>query len=222
MKSIKDRNHYTLFAEIFDFPELDYITKVNAIQLDLNKNYPEAAEWLEPFTANILLMKTIHHEELFIRSFDVQAVTTLDVGYVMFGDDYKRGQLLVNLNREHREVQNDCGTELSDNLANVLRLLPKMAHSSIRSELVQRIIAPALVKMIHTFDPKQMEIQDKFYRGKHKTIIDRPIADYLIYRRALKALLVVLVKDFGAYEENEEQKTSDFLRNIATEVKLEG
>jgi nitrate reductase assembly molybdenum cofactor insertion protein NarJ len=214
--------HYALFADIFDFPEADYIGKVKAVQDFLDANYPESAKWLEPFTTNIAMMKTIHHEELFIRSFDVQAVTTLDVGYVMFGDDYKRGQLLVNLNREHREVQNDCGTELSDNLANVLRLIPQMDDDAIRRELVQKIIAPALKKMIHTFDPKQMEIQDKFYQGKHKTIIERPIADYLIYRRALKALLSVLVKDFGAFETVEEFKTSDFLRNISTEVKLEG
>jgi len=217
-----DINHYKLFASIFDFPEADYIKRVTRLQGFLDVNYPEAAQWLEPFTSNIAVMKTVHHEELFIRSFDVQAVTTLDVGYVMFGDDYKRGQVLVNLNREHRDVQNDCGTELSDNLSNVLRLLPLMQDDLIRNELVRKIVAPALDKMIRTFDPKQMEIQDKFYKGKHKTIIERPIADYLIYRRALKSLLSVLVLDFGAFEVADELKTSDFLRNISTEVKLEG
>ena len=217
-----DLTHYKLFADIFDFPGEDYIERVSALQEFLDANYPESGEWLEPFTTNIRMMKTIHHEELFIRSFYVQAVTTLDVGYVMFGDDYKRGQILVNLNREHREVGNDCGSELSDNMANVLRLLPLMRDDVIRRELVHRIVAPALKKMIHTFDPKQMEIQDKFYKGKDKTIIERPIVDYLIYRRALKALLTVLVEDFGAYETGQEFKTSDFLRNITTEVKLEG
>jgi len=215
-------NHYILFAAILDFPEKDYIERVTALQKFLDANNPDAAEWMTPFTTNIALMKTIQHEELFIRSFDVQAVTTLDVGYVMFGDDYKRGQVLVNLNREHREVGNECGTELSDNLANVLRLLPLMQNDAIRQELVQRIVAPALKKMIHTFDPKQMEIQDKFYKGKDKTIIERPIVDYLIYRRALKALVTVLIEDFGPCEEGEEFKTSDFLKNITTEVKLEG
>ena len=217
-----DINHYKLFAAIFDFPEADYIERVAELQKFLNTSYPDSADWLAPFTTNIAMMKTVHHEELFIRSFDVQAVTTLDVGYVMFGDDYKRGQILVNLNREHREVNNDCGTELSDNLSNVLRLLPLMQDHLIRRELVHRIVASAIKKMIHTFDPKQMEIQDKFYKGKDKTIIDRPIADYLIYRRALKSLLTVLEKDFGKYEPKEELKTSDFLRNISTEVKLEG
>ena len=215
-------NHYKLFAAIFDFPEADYIERVTELQKFLDTNYPDSAEWLAPFTTNIAMMKTVHHEELFIRSFDVQAVTTLDVGYVMFGDDYKRGQILVNLNREHREVNNDCGTELSDNLSNVLRLLPLMQDHLIRRELVHRIVASAIKKMIHTFDPKQMEIQDKFYKGKHKTIIERPIVDYLIYRRALKSLLTVLEQDFGKYEPKEEFKTSDFLRNISTEVKLEG
>lgn len=215
-------NHYKLFAAIFDFPEADYIERVAELQKFLDTNYPDSAEWLAPFTTNIAMMKTVHHEELFIRSFDVQAVTTLDVGYVMFGDDYKRGQILVNLNREHREVNNDCGTELSDNLSNVLRLLPLMQDHLIRRELVHRIVASAIKKMIHTFDPKQMEIQDKFYKGKDKTIIERPIVDYLIYRRALKSLLTVLEQDFGKYEPKEEFKTSDFLRNISTEVKLEG
>ena len=217
-----DINHYKLFAAIFDFPEANYIERVAELQKFLDTNYPDSAEWLAPFTTNIAMMKTVHHEELFIRSFDVQAVTTLDVGYVMFGDDYKRGQILVNLNREHREVNNDCGTELSDNLSNVLRLLPLMQDHLIRRELVHRIVASAIKKMIHTFDPKQMEIQDKFYKGKDKTIIERPIVDYLIYRRALKSLLTVLEQDFGKYEPKEEFKTSDFLRNISTEVKLEG
>ena len=45
-----------------------------------------------------------------------QVLATLDIGYVLFGDDYKRGELLANLNQEHRKANNDCGTELADHL----------------------------------------------------------------------------------------------------------
>ena len=48
-------------------------------------------------------------QEVFTRSFDVQSITTLGVGYVMFGDDYKRGEMLVNLNRELRDAGIDPG-----------------------------------------------------------------------------------------------------------------
>ena len=64
--------------------------------------------------------------ELYLRTFDVQAITTLDIGYVLFGEDYKRGALLAGLSAEHKKVSNDCGIELADHLPNVLRLLPKM------------------------------------------------------------------------------------------------
>ena len=75
--------------------------------------------------------------EIHTRSFEVQSITTLDVGYVAFGDDYKRGELLVNLNREHEAVGVDCGSELPDHLPNVLRLMarwqdPELVMSSFR------------------------------------------------------------------------------------------
>ena len=52
-------------------------------------------------------------EEIYTRTFDVQAITTLDVGYVLFGDDYKRGELLVNLNNEHTKAGNDLRNGIS-------------------------------------------------------------------------------------------------------------
>ncbi|MDH3649755.1 MAG: hypothetical protein OEQ53_08730 [Saprospiraceae bacterium] len=215
-------NHYTLLADVFEYPACDYLQKVAAAQQFLDLHYPEASELLQPFTDNMAMMDTLQHQELFVRSFDVQALTTLDLGYVLFGDDYKRGELLVNLNREHREVQNDCGTELSDYLANVLRLLPKMSDKSLLHELVEKIISPALSRMIRTFEPDQVAMKDKFDEGKYKTIIERPIVDYTIFRRSLKALQSVLRHDFEIIEKEPEEKTSDFLQNIRNEVKLEG
>ena len=70
--------------------------------------------------------RTLDLQELHTRTFDVQALTTLGTGYVLFGDDYKRGALLSNLNREHNDAQNDCRGELADHLPNVLRLIPKL------------------------------------------------------------------------------------------------
>ncbi len=214
--------HYGLFAAIFDYPQANYIKHCTDLQNFLDKMYPEAANEIRPFSEFMSMANLIKQQELFVRSFDVQAVTTLDLGYVMFGDDYKRGELLVNLNREHREVNNDCGVELSDHMPNVLRLLPLMQDQLIIDELVKQIIAPSLQRMIRGFAPEEIKLKDKFYKRKHKTIIDRPDAYYTLYQQALEALLSVLKIDFEFEEEELREKTSDFLRNITTEEKIEG
>ena len=130
--------YYSLIANLFEYPGEDFTAKVKKVQTSLDEHYPEAGKLLVPFTDFMSKANLITQQELFIRSFDVQAVTTLDLGYVMFGDDYKRGELLVNLNREHREVKNDCGVELSDHLPNVLRLLPKMKDDFIVGRIGQK------------------------------------------------------------------------------------
>ncbi len=214
--------HYELLANLFEYPGEAFSKKVKEVQTFLEKHYPEVGKLLFPFSEFMSKADLIKQQELFIRSFDVQAVTTLDLGYVMFGDDYKRGELLVNLNREHREVENDCGVELSDHLPNVLRLLPKMKDDFIVEELVKKIIAPSLRRMIRGFEPEQIELKDKFYQRKHKTLIERPDEHYTIYQKTLEVLLLVLQQDFGFEDREQQEDTSDFLKNIVTEVKLEG
>ncbi|MCP3927730.1 MAG: hypothetical protein GY705_01360 [Bacteroidetes bacterium] len=218
----KSLEHYILLADIFEYPDKDYTEKTAKVQQFLEGHYPTAAKMLKPFTEYMSKAPLHNQEELFIRSFDVQAVTTLDLGYVLFGDDYKRGELLVNLNREHREVQNDCGLELADYLANVLRLLPKMKDTFIVEELVKKIITPALKRMIRGFEPEQIKLKDKFYKKKHKTIIDRPDEHYTIFKLALEVLYFIFQQNFDFEEKELEENTSDFLKNITTEIKLEG
>lgn len=218
----KTKTHYEHVAALFDYPQEGYSGKAEDAQSLLDEHYPAAGKLLQLFMAFLRTSTLREQQELFIRSFDVQAVTTLDLGYVMFGDDYKRGELLVNLNREHREVQNDCGVELSDNLANVLRLLPKIKDEVIAEELVVKIIAPALKKMIQSFEPEQIELKDKFYQKQYKTLIERPDAHYTIYQQLLKVLYMVLKEDFQIEEKEPVEKSSDFLKNIDTEVTLEG
>jgi hypothetical protein len=45
------------------------------------------------------------------------------LGYVLFAEDYKRGDFLVKVKNEQRKVNNDCGEELADNLPNILTLM---------------------------------------------------------------------------------------------------
>ena len=127
-------------------------------------------------------------QELFTRSFDVQAIATLDLGYVLFGDDYKRGELLANLNREHVDAKNDCGTELADHLPNILRLMSVLQDEELIEDLAYAIVGPALLEMIGEFDSDRLEKKNESYRKHYKTLIETPavqVEAVTLYKLAL-------------------------------------
>jgi len=148
---MKKLNHYTILADMFRYP------------------YPEqallTASWEEIIAAYgpELVLKFHRHvpyfrdkslpiqQEYYINTFDVKALCYLDIGYVLFGEDYKRGVFLVNMKKEQESVENDCGSELPDHLPNILTLLPKLGERKLAEELVCSLMIPALHKMINDF-----------------------------------------------------------------------
>ncbi len=212
---------YNLLADLFYYPESGFIEKLNKVQAFLDKNYTKAGAELKIFTDVALQLSQIELEELFTRSFDVQAATTLDLGYVLFGDDYKRGAVLVNLNSEHKDAGNDCGSELADHLPNILRLLYKMNKPEFREELVEKIVAPAVKKIISEFNPEKIEKKNVVYRKHHRTIIETS-ADYaLIYQYPLKAVDEVMQDDVNVKEVELKQSSSDFIKSVGSEMTIE-
>ena len=151
-----DATLYELLAGLLLYPEAGFTEDVARVNALLVEDHPAAHRVFEPFV-RLLPADDLHAmQELHARTFDVQAITTLDVGYVLFGEDYKRGALLANLSREHREVGNDCSTELADHLPNVLRLLPRMTDAAVREELVKVLLDPAVKRMIAEFGAERL------------------------------------------------------------------
>ena len=220
--------HYSHVAELFDFPGPEFAARGRALSGFLRENYPAAAIEVEHFL-DAIPERTLDLQELHTRTFDVQSLTTLDIGYVLFGDDYKRGALLSNLSREHTQAENDCGRELADHLPNVLRLIPKLKDQNLLDELVSQILVPALMLMIREFDPGRIEKKNANYQKHYKTLIDAACAsDSTVYCRALKAVMHVLAKDFQVTEMmtkladwSSRPQTVDFLRLVEKEMDIE-
>ena len=82
------RIQYQLMAPLFEYPDADYPGKVREIRDYLIGCYSEAADELGRFIELLPADDVQAMQELYTRSFDVQAATTLDIGYVLFGDDY--------------------------------------------------------------------------------------------------------------------------------------
>jgi nitrate reductase assembly molybdenum cofactor insertion protein NarJ len=222
---MSDRSHYRLIASLFEYPDAQFPEKVTAIRNLLNTSYPSAAKKLDQFIDHLPVHDLLLMQELFTRSFDVQAIATLDLGYVLFGDDYKRGEMLSNLNREHLEAGNDCGTELADHLPNILRLMSLLRDEELITDLAYAIIAPALMEMLGEFDPDRLQKKNESYEKHYKTLIETPAVKdeaVTLYKFALQSLYEVLKKDFSLIEEMPlKRDVSDFLISVVEENEIE-
>jgi nitrate reductase assembly molybdenum cofactor insertion protein NarJ len=220
--------HYHQLADLFDFPGPKFAARGKAALDSLEEKYPDAAVEVQKFLEGIP-PSTLDRQELHTRTFDVQSLTTLDIGYVLFGDDYKRGALLSHLNREHAQAGNDCRGELADHLPNLLRLISKLKDHDLREELVRNILVPALILMIREFDPERIDKKNETYQKYYKTVIAPARAgDATVYRLALKAVLDVVARDFQASDLisrlsgwSTGPQTADFLGMVRREMDIE-
>ena len=215
-------SHYQLLAEWFRYPEPGFVKKAQRARDWLKTHCPSAAEEAETFYKDLSRAELDQIQVLFTRTFDIQAVTTLDAGYVLFGDDYKRGEILSNLNREHQKAGNNCGSEIADHLPNLLCLIPKLKDEELLRELVEEFIAPAVRKMVEEFNPEKLTKKNELYKKHYKTLIEIPGNNNTVYQCALKALYLVLQKDFDVKEKNpQDYANNDFLRAVSTEMDVE-
>ncbi len=222
------RPHYHQIAGLFDFPGPEFMVQGQEVLKSLQNAYPEAHATLKRFLDG-LPDDTVAIQELYTRTFDVQSITTLDIGYVMFGDDYKRAELLSNLTREHVKAGTDQKGELGDHLPNILRLMPNLNDEPLLQELVSEILLPALMLMIREFDSDRIQKKNAHYKKHFKTLIETASDDVsTIYRFALIALMQVLKRDFDIAEMisrleawSTHPQTADFLGFVGKELEIE-
>ncbi|MCC6773265.1 MAG: hypothetical protein IT360_18920 [Gemmatimonadaceae bacterium] len=213
---------YDVLATLFVHPDTKFEANLTRAIAHCDASYAGAASALREFQSLVPMDDLLALQELHTRTFDVQPITSLDIGYTLFGEDYKRGALLANLSREHAQAEIVCGTELGDHLTNVLRLLPRMADVAVRAELVHVLLAPALREMIREFEPGRLAKKEEIYRKHHKTIIEVAEGDRrTAYLHALEALYAVLKRDFALKTPLPVEQESTFAVSVSAEMGME-
>jgi len=202
---------YNILAEVFKYPSDQFTKNVGACVDLFQEHYPDALSPFGKFAEWATITPLHEMEEVYTKTFHIQAICYLDLGFVIFGEDYKRGEFLVNMKGEQQTANNDCGDELPDNLINVLTLMPKIQDESFRNELAVRIVIPSIHKMLDEFKSARMELKTKVLRKKHKAILLENQKNGNIYQHALRALLLVVETDFeGIHYEEPKHSTSGF------------
>lgn len=87
-------------------------------------------------------------EELYTRTFDLNPVATLELGWHLWGEQYERGRFLADLRALQEQLGVGMSTELPDHLTVVLETLDRMDDASA----LETQIAPALEKIAKPLD----------------------------------------------------------------------
>jgi len=141
---------YAEIAQILEYPDAHYGERVKNVGHLLEGRGNQMKEGIARFSAFVSLAKCNALEELYVQTFDVQSICCLDVGYVMFGEDYRRGQFMAQLKMLENKHGIDCGSELPDFLPNILRLMPALKYEEC-AMLIEKIVGPAMDKMLQGF-----------------------------------------------------------------------
>ncbi len=138
---------YKYIADLFRYPSLESLKSIQQVNYLLTKKDVVLASKFKAFVEFHTDKQISELEEHYIKTFDVQATCHLDIGYIIFGDDSKRGRFLYHMKEEQEKIGNDCGSDLADFLPNVLTLLSKTENRDFCEELSVSILLPALLKM---------------------------------------------------------------------------
>ncbi|MCM2348814.1 MAG: hypothetical protein NDI69_02260 [Bacteriovoracaceae bacterium] len=149
-------NLYSLFASALCYPEAFTRDNAKELEAELNEIDAKYAELIRPYMYFLGNETMESLEEAYTNTFDIQAVCPLEIGYTLFGEDYKRGEFLVRMSELHKEHNTPLvSSELGDYLPNVLLLLERMPDGPFKKDFIEKILMPAMGKMLKNFDEKK-------------------------------------------------------------------
>ena len=137
---------YERFAKLFEYPGEDYRANAEQCLAALRRERSEAAASLDEFCAPIRSLNTDELRELFTRTFDLNPMCTLEIGWQLYGEDYQRGEFLVKMREQLREYDLRESGELPDHLSHALVLLAHLEPEEA-AEFAGGYLLPALDKM---------------------------------------------------------------------------
>jgi len=117
---------YERLSPLFAYPGDTYAADAAQCLAAMRGEQPEAVPALEEFCAAIAPMTTDELQELFTRTFDLNPLCTLEIGWQLWGEDYGRGAFLVKMRDQLRGYDLAESGELHDHLTHALALLARL------------------------------------------------------------------------------------------------
>ncbi|MBL8171233.1 MAG: hypothetical protein JNJ50_23945 [Acidobacteria bacterium] len=128
-------------ADLLEYPGADWPQRLELIADSLGD------QTLAEFSRRTASLPLASLQETYTQTFDLNPVATLEIGYHLFGENYKRGLFLAQLRETEAQYALDEQRHLPDYLPTLLRLLTKLDDRELREDLIAECMLPALGKM---------------------------------------------------------------------------
>jgi nitrate reductase delta subunit len=139
------RNLYSILADLLEYPGDDWAECLErAERLCLPGS---SHSLLREFLSDVQSTPVPLLQECYTRIFDLNPVCTLEVGYHLFGENYKRGLFLANLSETEKSHEVALNGQLPDYLPALLLLLDRLPEGELRTDLISQCMVAALEKM---------------------------------------------------------------------------
>ena len=145
---------YESLGGVLLYPDASFPERLEACRKQVEQADPKAAEEVKQFADGVEGLSLEELQELFTRTFDLNPVCSLEVGWQLFGEEYSRGTFLVAMRNLLRENGVNESVELPDHLTHILPLLDRLEHHE-KVQLNDKYLKPALTKMLAAFEDKQ-------------------------------------------------------------------
>lgn len=136
-----------IFSHLLSYPNEDYKEWVELCAAGLD----EPARAIFQSFAEVARGEPLARlEENFVATFEMTTKRPLEIGWHLYGEQYKRGEFLVRMRKMLRDHGVEENHELPDHLSHCLALLPRMEGSDADA-FVAGYLLPAIEKLLKGF-----------------------------------------------------------------------
>lgn len=172
---------YQSFADLLAYPTPSIFHQAQACLEQLQEAHPESASAMENACRILERLSLEQLEELYTVTFDMQPVCYPYVGYQLFGESYKRGAFMAQLNEAYHACDYSAGQELPDHLSVILHFLG-LGVTNRQSDFYQALrnegLIPALEKMVQTFGTQSENPYFALLAALHLVLVSSPEKEF--------------------------------------------
>jgi nitrate reductase delta subunit len=165
---------YEKLAELLEYPGDDWGVLVEMCQRQVSAESTDFALDFMAFYQKVGNLSLTELQELYTRTFDLNPVCTLEIGYHVFGENYKRGLLLAHLRETESPWELGQDRQLPDYLPVLLRLIVRLNDRELRESLISELMIPAVNKMIEALGQTENPYGDLLRMIKQVLALEAP------------------------------------------------
>ncbi len=183
MQAVIQKNIYTHFADLLEFPREDIRPKVDECIVAVNDSqYPEdVVKELMSFRNDLDRLSIDTLQELYSYTFELVSDTTLDIGYYLHAgqDGFKRASNLVKIKAMYRDngfpFDEVAKGELPDHLVVILKFLGFIDDEALKRDFMKTFVVVTMEKLNRNFQTKKNAYRHLV--GAIHKIIDRDVKE---------------------------------------------